>query len=139
MPSLGQLEADTFFQLKFLLILKAPAKIINPVGHLLHFPGTKSPKTHGVGKHGNQQLFGGLGTDDFTLKAIFNQFWKATDMINMGMGQKETILISSGETGQSAIGNKRSPPWDNPQSTIIFNPATCSKWQEPVTKFSPQK
>jgi hypothetical protein len=79
-----------------------------------------------------------VGADDFALKSLLDQFRHASDVVDVGMGEKQVVDLSR-RYGPVVHVSLRIPPWARPQSTMMVRPLVCSRWQEPVTVFSAPK
>jgi hypothetical protein len=90
-PCPSQPERDVFFQVEGLVEFKSPRKVVDgpfdPADEPLGNPG----KFHGIGQHGVKQGLGGMGADDFALKSLLDQFRHASDVIDVGMGEKQVV------------------------------------------------
>jgi hypothetical protein len=90
-PARPNLERDAFFQVEGLAIFKSPRQVVDGPCDPADKPARESGKFHGIGQHGVKQGLGGVGTDDFALKALLDQFRHPADVIDVGMGEKQVV------------------------------------------------
>ena len=99
--AVGEVEGFTVFKSPRKLVDRLPKTIGRPVG--------SSGKCHGVGQHWRQQGLGGMGTDDLALESVFDQLGYTTDVIDVGVGEKQVVDFS-GRNGPLVHGVLRIAP-----------------------------
>ena len=83
MPCSLQFEGNAFCQIELLAVFESPGEIVDGLFDTRDIAFGNVGEFHGVGEHGDEQCLGRVGTDNFTLEALLDQFRYAPDVIDV--------------------------------------------------------
>jgi hypothetical protein len=90
-PCPSQPERDVFLQVEGLVEFKSPRNVVDGPCDPADEPLGNSGKFHGIGQHGVKQGLGRVRANDLALKSLLDQFRHASDVVDVGMGQKQVV------------------------------------------------
>ena len=93
MAGTTEFEKNVFSQIEGFTELEAPRQVVYRLSDFFSLGSPQFLELHGILEHGRDQGDGGMGSDDLPLKPLLNECRQQTDVIDMGMGQKDEIHL----------------------------------------------
>ena len=108
----AQFESDAVSEVKGLIVFEAPGQIIDDSLNLLDL-GTLHAEGHRILQHRSQEGLGGVGRDDLPLKSLVYELRQASDVVDVGMGEKEEIDLARRDRPLSDGDQRIVPLWQS--------------------------